>query len=110
MSHSLKKINPQDKTVASLTDKELREMAGKDKEQNSRTYRDQLITIGDLEIFKQNLIEEIRHLLAQASSSHSKKWAHFIRGKKALGINCRFFDLPLVVTKAQLKDMRCEDN
>ena len=70
----VKKINPQDKTVASLTDKELREMAGKDKEQNSRTYRDQLITIGDLEIFKQNLIEEIRNLLAQAPSSQSKKW------------------------------------
>jgi len=62
-------------------------MIGKDKEHNSRVYRDQLVTIGDLEIFKQNLIEEIRSLLKQASASQSKKWLKSSEVKKLLSIS-----------------------
>jgi hypothetical protein len=55
--------------------------------EQSRSYRDQLLTVGDLEVFKTNLIEEIKKLLQEAASSPSKKWLKSSEVKKLLGIS-----------------------
>jgi hypothetical protein len=50
-------------------------------------YRDQLITLGDLEIFKRELLEEIRNLLNARNSSAPKKWLRSAEVRKLLGIS-----------------------
>ena len=49
--------------------------------------RDQLLTVGDLEIFKESLIQEIKSLLANANSRPAKKWLKSSEVKKLLGIS-----------------------
>lgn len=49
--------------------------------------RDQLITIGDLEVFKTDLIDEIKKLLKQMTSGTAKKWLKSSEVKKLLGIS-----------------------
>ncbi len=56
-------------------------------EQNQRINRDQLITIGDLEVFKTSLIQEIRNLIKESSSAPAKKWLKSSEVKKLLGIS-----------------------
>ncbi|HQQ95773.1 MAG TPA: helix-turn-helix domain-containing protein [Cyclobacteriaceae bacterium] len=52
-----------------------------------RISRDQLLTVGDLEIFKDNLIQEIKNLLANATTAPAKKWLKSSEVKKLLGIS-----------------------
>lgn len=49
--------------------------------------RDQLITIEDLEIFKSELLAEIREIFRMSSSSPAKKWLRSSEVKKLLGIS-----------------------
>ena len=56
-------------------------------EHKSRVYRDQLITIGDLEVFKNSLIQEIKVLLKGSASGQAKKWLKSAEVKKMLGIS-----------------------
>lgn len=55
-------------------------------EQNVRIIRDQLITVGDLQMFKKDLIAEIKSALATAVSP-AKKWLKSTEVKKLLGIS-----------------------
>jgi hypothetical protein len=49
--------------------------------------RDQLLTVGDLEIFKESLLQEIKSLLANANTGPAKKWLKSSEVKKLLGIS-----------------------
>src|SRR5688572_11412570 len=66
-------------------------MEGRNKEganeQKSRLYRDQLITVGDLEILRNDLIQEIKGLLKEATWAPAKKWLKSSEVKKLLGIS-----------------------
>ena len=65
-------------------------MEGKNKlksEEQKRINRDQLLTVGDLEIFRTELIQEISDLLKNAVSSSAKKWLKSTEVKKLLGIS-----------------------
>jgi hypothetical protein len=56
-------------------------------EQNLRIYRDQLITVGDLERFKNDVIQEIKKLLKETPTISPKKWLKSTEVKKLLGIS-----------------------
>lgn len=56
-------------------------------ELKSKIYRDQLITIGDLEVFKNDLIEEIKSLLSTTPTAPTKKWLKSSEVRKLLGIS-----------------------
>lgn len=56
-------------------------------EQRSRIHRDQLVTMGDLEIFKSDLVKEIRRIIQSTGSTHGKKWLKSSEVKKLLGIS-----------------------
>lgn len=56
-------------------------------EHKSRVYRDQLVTVGDLEVFKNNLIQELTNLLGETTSAPKKKWLKSSEVKKLLGIS-----------------------
>jgi len=65
-------------------------MEGKGKvksEEQKRINRDQLLTVGDLEIFRTELIHEISDLLKNAVGSPAKKWLKSTEVKKLLGIS-----------------------
>lgn len=55
--------------------------------EQSRSYRDQLLTVGDLEIFKRDLIREIEGLMKESLASPIKKWLKSSEVKKLLGIS-----------------------
>lgn len=56
-------------------------------EYKQRINRDQLITVGDLEVFKNNLIQEIKNLLKETTAAPAKKWLKSSEVKKLLGIS-----------------------
>lgn len=60
---------------------------GKSEDQKQRIIRDQLLTVGDLEIFRTELIQEISDLLKNAIGSPAKKWLKSTEVKKLLGIS-----------------------
>jgi hypothetical protein len=65
-------------------------MEGKGKvksDEQRRINRDQLLTVGDLEIFRAELIQEISDLLKNAIGSPGKKWLKSSEVKKLLGIS-----------------------
>lgn len=53
----------------------------------SRMLRDEIITIGDLEIFKNQLLDEIRTLLMDSAATTKKQWLKSSEVKKLLGIS-----------------------
>lgn len=55
--------------------------------QRLRVSRDQIVTLGDLEILKKELLDEIRNILKQNEGSPSKKWLKSSEVKKLLGIS-----------------------
>jgi hypothetical protein len=55
--------------------------------QRLRISRDQIVTLGDLEIFKKELLDEIRNIVKQNEGSPSKKWLKSCEVKKLLGIS-----------------------
>jgi hypothetical protein len=56
-------------------------------EQGSAIYRDQLITVGDLESFKHTLLEEIRLILHESPTHQAKQWLKSVEVRKMLGIS-----------------------
>jgi hypothetical protein len=59
-----------------------------DSEKGSAVYRDQLLTVGDLESFKLTLLEEIKQLLQGSSSAQpAKQWLKSPEVRKMLGIS-----------------------
>ena len=65
-------------------------MEGKGKinsEEQKRINRDQLLTVGDFEIFRTELIQEISGLLKNALGSPVKKWLKSTEVKKLLAIS-----------------------
>jgi len=65
-------------------------MEGKGKsksEEPKRINRDQLLTVGDLEIFRTELIQEISGLLKNALGSPAKKWLKSTEVKRLLAIS-----------------------
>jgi hypothetical protein len=65
-------------------------MEGKGKiksEEQKRINRDQLLTVGDFEIFRTELIQEISGLLKNALGSPAKKWLKSTEVKKLLTIS-----------------------
>jgi hypothetical protein len=53
----------------------------------SKIYREQLITVEDLEAFKRELLLEIRRLLQELSGQAVKKWLKSSEVRKLLGIS-----------------------
>lgn len=63
-------------------------ISGKNLRDGSKVYREQLITIDDLEIFKADLLNEIRKLLQQdTTQSGRKEWLRSSEVRKMLGIS-----------------------
>jgi uncharacterized membrane-anchored protein YjiN (DUF445 family) len=60
---------------------------GNEEEQKLRLHKDQLITLGDLEMFKSDLIREINNILNKTITSTPKKWLKSTEVKKLLGIS-----------------------
>lgn len=58
-----------------------------DAERGSATYRNQLLTIGDLESFKAELFEEIKNLLQESKDQAAKQWLKSSEVRKLLGIS-----------------------
>ena len=58
-----------------------------DSERDSTIYRDQLITVGDLESFRLTLIEDIKSILQESSTQPSKQWLKSTEVRKMLGIS-----------------------
>jgi len=54
---------------------------------HSAIYRNQLLTIGDLEDFKNALFDEIRSLLKETNGQHTKKWLRSSEVRKMLGVS-----------------------
>ncbi|NOT74414.1 MAG: helix-turn-helix domain-containing protein [Cyclobacteriaceae bacterium] len=53
----------------------------------SVTSRDQLLTIGDLELFKNDLLIEIRNVLKESKGQITKQWLRSFEVRKMLGVS-----------------------
>ena len=56
-------------------------------ERVSATYRNQLLTIGDLEDFRDRLLAEIKDLLKGSDGQPRKQWLRSIEVRKMLGVS-----------------------
>ncbi len=56
-------------------------------EQGSAIYRDQLITVSDLESFRLTLLEDIKLILRESSTQPAKQWLKSTEVRKMLGIS-----------------------
>lgn len=63
------------------------EERGKNAEQQKLILRDQLITVGDLEKFKTDLIQEIKNIVSKSTTGPAKEWLKSTEVKKLLGIS-----------------------
>lgn len=62
-------------------------MKGANSNDHSAIYRNQLLTIGDLEDFKKALFNEIKSLLKETNGQHTKKWLRSSEVRKMLGVS-----------------------
>lgn len=58
-----------------------------DSDKGSAIYRDKLITVGDLEIFKATLLEEIKTIVRESPGHQTKQWLKSTEVRKMLGIS-----------------------
>lgn len=58
----------------------------KDENETQRINRDQLVTVGDLELFRKSLIDELKQLISSSSTS-DKKWLRSAEVRKLLSIS-----------------------
>ena len=63
------------------------EKKSNDHEKRSAIYRDQLITVGDLESFRLTLLEEIKSILREPSGHSNKQWLRSAEVRKLLGVS-----------------------
>lgn len=60
----------------------------KDQERETpRINRDQIVTIGDLELFKKSLVDELKILVQSVAGNGEKKWLRSSEVRKMLGIS-----------------------
>ena len=52
-----------------------------------RINRDQIVTTGDLELFRKSLVEELKTILQPGLASSEKKWLRSSEVRKLLGIS-----------------------
>lgn len=52
-----------------------------------RISRDQIVTLGDLEVFKKSLVDELKRMLQSVSPSGEKKWLRSSEVRKMLAIS-----------------------
>lgn len=62
-------------------------MKDNDEKQSPRINRDQIVTIGDLELFKISLVDELKLLVQSVAGSGEKKWLRSSEVRKMLGIS-----------------------
>lgn len=62
-------------------------MKDHDEKQNARINRDQIVTTGDLELFRKSLVEELKSILQAGVASTDKKWLRSSEVRKLLGIS-----------------------
>jgi hypothetical protein len=56
-------------------------------EERKTIQRDQLLTIGDMDDFKHEIIEELRNLFKETQGHPNKKWLRSYEIRKMLGIS-----------------------
>lgn len=56
-------------------------------EEHATMYRNQLLTIGDLEDFKRDLLNELKDLLKGTNGQQPKKWLRSSEVRKMLGVS-----------------------
>ncbi|MCT4646475.1 MAG: helix-turn-helix domain-containing protein [Carboxylicivirga sp.] len=52
-----------------------------------KLYRDQIVTIGDLKEFKEDLLQQLSKIVADSLSSDTKKWVKSAEVRTLLGIS-----------------------
>ncbi len=62
-------------------------MKDNDEKQSTRINRDQIVTIGDLENFRKNLVEEMKLIFTPELRDSEKKWLRSSEVRKLLGIS-----------------------
>lgn len=63
------------------------EKKGKQAEERSTLYAHQLVTSADLEKFKEQMLSEMRRLLAVGGTQHSKQWLKSREVRKLLDVS-----------------------
>jgi len=63
------------------------EKKGKHAEESSTLYAHQLVTLADLEKFKEQMLSEMRRLLSGGSTQHSKQWLKSREVRKLLDVS-----------------------
>ncbi|MGX5858710.1 helix-turn-helix domain-containing protein [Dyadobacter jiangsuensis] len=63
------------------------EKKGKQSEESSALFTHQLATLADLEKFKEQMLSEMRRLLAGGGSQHSKQWLKSREVRKLLDVS-----------------------
>lgn len=58
-----------------------------DEDRKSKLYREQLLTTEDLEVFKNNLLQEMKKIVKELVGNPGKKWLKSFEVKKLLGIS-----------------------
>lgn len=62
-------------------------MKDNDERQSARINRDQIVTLGDLELFRKNLIEELKTFFQSAAPKGEKRWLRSSEVRKLLNIS-----------------------
>lgn len=63
------------------------EKRGKQSEERSALFTNQLVTLADLEKFKEQMLSEMRRLLAGGGTLHSKQWLKSREVRKLLDVS-----------------------
>ncbi|MGN7885389.1 helix-turn-helix domain-containing protein [Dyadobacter sp. 22481] len=63
------------------------EKKGKQSEENSALFTHQLVTVADLEKFKEQILSEMRRLLAGGGTQHAKQWLKSREVRKLLDVS-----------------------
>jgi len=63
------------------------EKKGKQSEESSALFTHQLVTLVDLEKFKEQMLSEMRRLLAGGGTQHSKQWLKSREVRKLLDVS-----------------------
>jgi hypothetical protein len=80
------------------------EKRGKQSEESSALFTHQLVTLADLEKFKEQMLSEMRRLLAGGGTQHSKQWLKSREVRKLLDVSPG--KLHVMRTSRQLAFMR----
>lgn len=86
---SIKNIDCTCQLVFLIVNVKLGTMEKKDEqaEESSKLYKHQLVTLADLEKFKEQMLSEMRRLLAGGGKQHSKQWLKSREVRKLLDVS-----------------------